>query len=140
MTGRFYRNAHLTFQINDTDRTMTIRDPGARTKDYVLILTDNECEFRLPHNEVWMNLLGDDPAWGIDEYSIDLLDPNSNDYAQVGALTSSPLLAVGLRRDEVGNIKYLTELYYFPNYQVESELETLLRTGEVKFMRAETNE
>lgn len=71
------------------------------------------------------------------------------DAADVGARTSSPLLAFGVERAEryqaataetgeilEGQLLKVDRVYWFPNYAVESELETLLRQGFVEFDKA----
>jgi hypothetical protein len=58
------------------------------------------------------------------------------DAAQIGALTSSPILAYDCAFNDEGEITKAEAVYWFPNYQVESELETMLRQGFVRFEQA----
>ena len=47
------------------------------------------------------------------------------DPADIGALTSAPIIGIGER------------VFWFPNYQIESCVETLVEKGEVRFIEAE---
>lgn len=56
----------------------------------------------------------------------------------IGALTSSPLIANGIideetTQEELDN----TKVWFFPNYQVISEIEELFEKGEVIFVNAD---
>ena len=55
---------------------------------------------------------------------------------EVGALTDAPIIGL-VSRDDQGNITGVEELYWFPNYQVKSPIETLANTGTVTFTRGE---
>lgn len=57
-----------------------------------------------------------------------LLDPGD-----VGALTESPILSQDVQWDEDGNILSVGRVYWFPEYQVKSEIQELLEHGEVVF-------
>lgn len=57
-----------------------------------------------------------------------LLDPDD-----VGALTASPILSNDVQWDEDGNIVSVGRVFWFPEYQVKSEIEELLEHGEVVF-------
>lgn len=57
-----------------------------------------------------------------------LLDPED-----VGALTASPILSEEVQYDEDGNIASVGRVYWYPEYQVKSEIEELLEDGEVVF-------
>jgi hypothetical protein len=55
---------------------------------------------------------------------------------EIGALTSAPILATNTLRDDDGGLVDAGRVYWFPNYCVENELETLLLSGEVFFQAA----
>lgn len=101
---------------------------------------DPKYQWSKPHATILSDLLEDQIA------NSDLEMLSDVDAADIGALTSSPLLAYGVQRAEKykpananesevleGQILKLDRVYWFPNYQVESELETLLRAGKVEF-------
>lgn len=67
----------------------------------------------------------------------ELLNPNSEDYAALGALTDAPIMAEWVERDDDGNLKDIGRVFWFPNYMVECELETMMEKGEVIFELAE---
>jgi hypothetical protein len=90
-----------------------------------------EIEFETPPEFILAGLLED--AEGIAE----LLNPRSDDYLRIGALTSSPIIASGVMRDDRGEIEKVDKVFWYPGYQVQSELEELLRDGSVTFERAE---
>lgn len=56
---------------------------------------------------------------------------------EIGALTSAPILSDEVERDDFGKIVKLGRVYWFPNYAVECELETMLAEGEVFFPAAQ---
>ena len=51
----------------------------------------------------------------------------------VGALTDSPLFSDETVFDEDGDFESVGRIYWFPNYQIESPVETLYEKGEVIF-------
>ena len=55
----------------------------------------------------------------------------------IGALTSAPILSEEVVRDDYGTLVSVGKVYWFPNYQIECELETMLETGEVFFPAAQ---
>jgi hypothetical protein len=67
----------------------------------------------------------------------ELLNPNSEDYVAIGALTDAPVLAEWVERNDDGDLTNIGDVYWFPNYMVESELETMMETGEVVFEKGE---
>ena len=62
---------------------------------------------------------------------------SDQDLADVGALTSAPVIGFGVSRDDDSRLTDVEDVYWFPNYQVESELDTLLQDGEVVFDKSE---
>ena len=54
---------------------------------------------------------------------------------EIGALTSSPIFADGASEDN-GQFAPDTRFFWFPSYQVESHIETLMNTGRVVFTEA----
>jgi hypothetical protein len=94
---------------------------------------DTEIEFRVPHDTL-LYILFDDPK--LREARIELLDRKSDDYGRIGALTDSPIIGWKVVRNVQGEISYIGGAYWFPQYQVESELETLLKTGSIAFDKA----
>ena len=57
----------------------------------------------------------------------------------IGALTSAPILSDSAQRDDNDKLTAIGDCWWFPNYQVESELETLLEKGHVDFDLAPSN-
>ena len=55
----------------------------------------------------------------------------------IGALTSSPILSDSAVRDDDDKLTSIGDVYWFPEYQVKSELEELLEKGFVDFTLAE---
>jgi hypothetical protein len=56
---------------------------------------------------------------------------------EIAALTSSPILSDSAKRDDNGGLAAVDKVFWFPNYQVESEIETLLEKGFVLFAEGE---
>lgn len=54
----------------------------------------------------------------------------------LAALTSAPILGIGIDRDAGGELRRVEHLYWFPDYAVRDEVEELLATGEITFDRA----
>jgi len=52
---------------------------------------------------------------------------------EIAALTSSPILSDSAKRNDKGELTALEKVFWFPNYQVESEIEILLEKGFVLF-------
>jgi len=58
---------------------------------------------------------------------------------EIGALTSSPILSDTAVRDDFGNLESVETVYWFPNYQIISEVEELYEKGEVIFEGKQLN-
>lgn len=56
---------------------------------------------------------------------------SDHDLSDLGALTSGPVLAIDLERNEDGTLIGIGETWWFERYQVEDEIETLIKTGVV---------
>lgn len=54
-------------------------------------------------------------------------------------LTGAPIIGMEVERDDNGDLEETGNVYWFPNYCIESPLETLLNTGRVVFTKAEEN-
>lgn len=54
----------------------------------------------------------------------------------IGALTSSEIIAHKVVRDNNSDVEYAANVWWFPNYQIEDPMETLRETGEVVFTKA----
>jgi hypothetical protein len=52
---------------------------------------------------------------------------------EIGALTNAPILSDDVERDDYGNLLSVTTLYWFPNYQILSEVRELYERGYVEF-------
>src|SRR5208283_5888464 len=50
---------------------------------------------------------------------------------EIGALTAAPILSDSAMRNDKGELTAIDKVFWFPNYQVESEIETLLEKGRV---------
>jgi hypothetical protein len=83
-------------------------------------------EFEVPDQFILAALLEDVAG-------IELLNPNSDDYVRIGVLTDSPIIAEGVRRDERGEIEEIGKVWWYPNYQIESEIEEIAKAGVVEF-------
>jgi hypothetical protein len=83
-------------------------------------------EFNRPHAAILALLLNDLKPFGFEILGL-------YDYAAIGALTDAPIIAMGVNRDRAGELQTASRLWWFPNYQIDSELEQLLQTGLVKF-------
>lgn len=55
---------------------------------------------------------------------------------KIGALTDSPILTDEIAYGDSGSIEYIGSVWWFPQYQVENEIETLLKKGKVVFSLA----
>ena len=79
---------------------------------------------------------------GTDSILYDLLEDHlANDWEMVppediGALTSAPILSDSAQRDDQGKLTAIGDVYWFPNYAVKCELETMLKNGFVDFALA----
>ena len=103
-------------------------------------LPQGEILFRTDHRSILSDLLEDHKANGGPELLSEV------DHADIGALTSAPVIAYDVERDfsdkaeNIGALTNIGAVYWFERYQVESELETLLRQGFVDFPRAPSDE
>lgn len=95
---------------------------------------DNECEypgalrFDRSYVSAWRALILD-----LEECQ-DIHMLTDSEYEMVGALTSAPIIVALPKFDaETNDLTAFDAVFWFPNYQIESELETLLRTGTVTF-------
>jgi len=61
------------------------------------------------------------------------------DPAEIGALTSSPILTDSAEFDDSGKITEIGTCYWFPDYAIRSELDELYEKGEVFFPAAKEN-
>lgn len=82
--------------------------------------------FDRPHADVLRDLVTD----MTERRELHLL--RDSEYEILGAMTSAPIL-VTLPSFKDGELTAFDAAFWFPNYQVQSELETLLRKGEVTF-------
>ena len=60
------------------------------------------------------------------------------DYLFFGALTSAPILAFGVQRNDQGDVvedSDYTKLWWFQEYETRDDLEELLRIGEVIYQK-----
>ena len=58
---------------------------------------------------------------------------------EIAALTSAPILSDSAQRNDDGKLTKIGGCYWFPNYAVESEIETLLEKNSVDFDLAPTD-
>ncbi len=54
----------------------------------------------------------------------------------IGALTSAPILGYDVTRDDMGDVQEVAEVYWFPNYAIEDEVEKILVEGAAFFDKA----
>lgn len=87
---------------------------------------------RRHHDILWDLVIENGP----NPQDYDLLGPNSEDYVSLGALTDAPIILLGCERDDDLKIIEPGRCFWFPQYAVESELETLLEQGYVIFEEA----
>jgi hypothetical protein len=57
----------------------------------------------------------------------------------IAALTSAPILSDSTQRNDQGKLTKIGDCYWFPQYEVESEIETMLEKGFVDFDLAPSN-
>ena len=82
-----------------------------------------------------------DGTWkaGTDSILADLLEDHlANGWEivppeDIAALTSAPILSDSAQRDDQGKLTGIGDCWWFQNYQIESELETMLDKGFVDF-------
>ncbi len=55
---------------------------------------------------------------------------------KIGALTDAPILTDSAERDDEGQLTSVGRVYWFPNYQVESPVQSLYERGRVTFTGA----
>lgn len=97
---------------------------------------DNEAEhagalrFDRPYSVIWRALLSQGEGTQ-GEGTLYLLA--EHEYEMLGALTSAPIIVTKPGRNDQGELTSFDAVFWFSNYQIESELETLLTKGEVLF-------
>jgi hypothetical protein len=110
--------------------------PAGREELEGQLLTDGEeyrdsdptgYQWKRGHNEIFHDLLEDHLCNGWE-----MVPPED-----IGALTSSPILSDSAVRDDDDKLTSIGDVYWFPEYQVKSELEELLEKGFVDFTLAE---
>lgn len=79
--------------------------------------------------------------WELMEYYVcnggpEPISTESNDRVFLGALTAAPIIAYDVDRNDQGDLVSVGRVFWFPNYMVEGELDTLFETGEVVFQEA----
>jgi len=55
---------------------------------------------------------------------------------RLGSLTAAPILTDEIIYGDMGSVEYIGQVWWFPNYQIENEVETLLTQGKVVFSLA----
>lgn len=110
---------------------------------------------QLPNKNLKLTLVGDDAADELKQAAESQGDEGAlvsglehwfgNGYEliapeEVGALTDSLIIGYDTDRDDQGKLLKAPQVWWFPNYQVESPLQTLLEKGEVIFTYAEDRE
>jgi len=93
---------------------------------------DGEIFWGRPYEDIWVELLESYACNGGPE----LLNSHTEDYVKLGALTSAPIIAYDVVRNEDYKLVTVGRVFWFPQYAVESELEILLRDGTVIFEEA----
>lgn len=120
----------LTITLTPEGREELIKYARREDGNSITIFNDQHRElvFTKPHATILEVLL----KGHIEAGTCELLD--ENEAVEIGAFTGSPLIAFGVERwHSDAQIISLDRVYWFPNYQTESELETLLKTGSVTF-------
>jgi hypothetical protein len=118
---------YTVLEQTDTGLNITLTELGrSELESYVVKSEKDVIVFNRSHEHILFAMLEDHLASGVR----DLLEP-----WQLGALTSSPIIAYGADIPDDGFMKDAEAVYWFPNYAVESEIETLLRNGVVTFER-----
>ena len=54
----------------------------------------------------------------------------------IGALTDAPILTDEIIYGDLGTVEYIGNVWWFTNYAIENEVETLLKKGKVVFSLA----
>lgn len=129
-------NGNLRLELTQTGRefltdhaTIESRDVFAGNPYILESRIENVYEFNERHDVILYDLLDDFRA---DE--IELL--NEFDLAAIGALTSAPVIAFDVERDDHCELTNCGQVFYFEPYAVRSELAELLENGFVEFDRA----
>jgi hypothetical protein len=110
---------YVDFNVVDGNLEITLLPEG---KEFVLE-TQSDPEKNIASNDFFYEL-------------VEWQTCNGWDYVQpeeIGALTSSLILSEHTERDDQGTLVQIGRVFWFPNYQVESEVETLLEKGKVVF-------
>lgn len=85
-------------------------------------------EFSESYQTIWSELFEDIHC----NSTIQIFPENQSSYF---GLTTAPIIAFDVEMDDEGEIVESGNFYWFPNYQIESELETLLSEGTVLFIK-----
>ena len=70
----------------------------------------------------------------------EILNPNSEDYLRIGALTSAPILSQEVTREVEREITAIGTTYGYPEYMLYVPVDKLIKHGRVVFTRAEAEE
>lgn len=103
--------------------------PAGRAELEAMTTGDRESgiSFDRPHVSAWTCLISD-----LEECR-DIHMLADAEYEMLGALTSAPIIVTLPAYNDQSELTAFDAAFWFPNYQVESELETLLRKGAVTF-------
>lgn len=110
---------YVDFNVVDGNLEITLLPEG---KEFILE-TQSDPEKNIGSNDFFYDLV----EWQVCN-GWDFVQPE-----EVGALTSSLILSENTERDDQNGLVQVGRVFWFPNYQVESEVETLLEKGKVVF-------
>jgi hypothetical protein len=96
-------------------------------------IAESKTIFSKSHDEIWSELFEDISA----NSQYEFIDADNPDRLAIGGLTSSPFVVSGVCRDDNGEISNYKAVFWFPDYQIISEIEKLYREGEVIFTNAD---
>jgi len=124
-------NGNLRLTLTDEGKAEMLENYVESVKGDENSIFPDEIVFNQDHRSILWDLLEDI----ICNSEMELL--SENDYGKIGALTSAPIIAFNVQRDDNGELENVGRVFWFESYQIASELEELLTVGFVDFDKAE---
>jgi hypothetical protein len=112
---------------------ISLRNDKEARIEWLQLYADTYYDHKYGSDDAWMMLMED--IGSNSEYEV--LNPESGDYAAIGALTSAPIIAWVVDRDDDGTLTLVEHVWWFPNYQVQDWVQELFETGFVIFSSAQ---
>lgn len=118
----------VTFQTNEVnDLVIVLNDfeDKEAEKERFLNMTPSEALMLLADENC-----GTSSAWGNGWYLL-----SDDEKSQLGHLTEAPMIGYDVEVDDDCVMTGEGDFWYFPNYMIENEIETLFETGQVIFKK-----